>query len=336
MSSESLKTFVDVVRAYVVAGQLPTALHELQNYLSGAAPDLNREVSIYTARYNRLRRDDRMGLLTHSDAQAQENKLVHDILRLLEEVPNQVAPSMSPVGPAKPGIEEQSAEVADVEPETILHLNVLKQVHWIARAVEVSNSVCRLLTPKGLATGFLVAPGILMTNNHVIPDQNVARQSQAEFNYEQDVSGKYLTTYRYRLNPDVFHTSPADKLDYTLVGVAAAAELPPLEKWRHVELNPFADPFPSEHVVIIQHPNGGLKQIALTANVVVQVKTPYLRYTTDTMPGSSGSPVFNDSWQVIAIHHAGVNRKTNQTKSFTNEGILMSAIKADVGEHWPA
>jgi hypothetical protein len=46
---------------------------------------------------------------------------------------------------------------------------------------------------------------------------------------------------------------------------------------------------------------------------------------------------FNDLWQVIAIHHAGgalqVNAKGD--KRFVNEGILMSAIRADAGSLWP-
>ena len=90
-------------------------------------------------------------------------------------------------------------------------------------------------------------------------------------------------------------------------------------------------------MVIVQHSNGGLKQIALTANQVISLWEHRLHYTTDTMPGSSGSPVFNDSWQVIAIHHAGGDLQTNAKgdKRFINEGILMSAIKPDAGNFWP-
>jgi endonuclease G len=90
-------------------------------------------------------------------------------------------------------------------------------------------------------------------------------------------------------------------------------------------------------VTIIQHPNGGLKQIALTANQVVGLWEHRLHYTTDTMPGSSGAPVFNDLWQVIAIHHAGGNLQVNDKgdRRFFNEGILMSAIKLDAGGLWP-
>jgi endonuclease G len=94
---------------------------------------------------------------------------------------------------------------------------------------------------------------------------------------------------------------------------------------------------PGEHVIIIQHPNGGLKQIVLTANQVINLWEHRLYYTTDTMPGSSGSPVFNDLWQVIAIHHAGGDLRMNDKgdRRFINEGILVSAVKSNAGAFWP-
>jgi endonuclease G len=334
MSTESLQSFLNQVRDQIVAGDAQAALDQLQNYLSGVAPKLNNEVSLLASRYNRLRRDQRKGLLNRDAAQAEQNTLENNLLDLLGEIPKHISPAMTPVQPALPKAETWEWP-ATLQPETILHVNVLKQISWIQRAIDVSQSLCRLLTPKGLGTGFLIAPNLLMTNHHVIADADVAKKSQAEFNYQQDVAGNYLPTYRYSLNPAVLHTSPLGELDYTIVGIEPAAGLPPLESWGHVDLNPFADPIPSEHVVIIQHPNGGLKQIALTANQVVEVNKPYLLYTTDTMPGSSGAPVFNDLWQVIAIHHAGSDPKGKGIRRYSNEGILMSAIKADAGSYWP-
>jgi V8-like Glu-specific endopeptidase len=93
-------------------------------------------------------------------------------------------------------------------------------------------------------------------------------------------------------------------------------------------------PRPGEHVNIIQHPEGGPKQIALTANQVVNVFEYRLQYTTDTLPGSSGSPVFTDAWKVVALHQAGGNLLTNQRgdRMFANEGILMSYIMRALGK----
>jgi hypothetical protein len=57
-----------------------------------------------------------------------------------------------------------------------------------------------------------------------------------------------------------------------------------------------------------------------------------LYYSTETMPGSSGSPVFNDLWQVIAIHDTAgppVKASGGGTRH-SNRGILMSAIVRDL------
>ena len=60
-----------------------------------------------------------------------------------------------------------------------------------------------------------------------------------------------------------------------------------------------------------------------------------LQYTTDTMPGSSGSPVFNDEWHVVAIHHAGGDLVKNSQgdKVFANEGMLFKWILEDQSFH---
>lgn len=345
MATSSLDAFLDSIRTQIADDEIQLALDQLESYLRTNAPSLYNEVILHTGRYNRMRRDSRKGLITPEEAAVQQTRIANAVLGLLDELPKKIGVDKAPAGPKA----EISAEVSrnivenvklpdEVNLEYLLGANNLKQLSWIQKGLIASKSVCRILTPNnGLGSGFLIAPNLLMTNNHVIPDENVAAGSFAEFNYEQDAAGNLLPTVRYKLDAGRFHTSPEEKLDYTIVGVAPDAEKPPLEKWGRLALNADADPVPSEHVVIIQHPNGGLKQIVLTANQVVRLWEHRLQYTTDTLPGSSGSPVFNDQWQVIAIHHAGGDLKVNAqgVKRFVNEGILMSAIRADAGELWP-
>ncbi|MEH1781986.1 MAG: trypsin-like peptidase domain-containing protein [Nostoc sp.] len=58
-------------------------------------------------------------------------------------------------------------------------------------------------------------------------------------------------------------------------------------------------------VAIIQHPGGHLKKISIQNNFVAYADNQVLQYTTSTEPGSSGSPVFDDDFQVVGIHHSG-------------------------------
>jgi endonuclease G, mitochondrial len=61
-----------------------------------------------------------------------------------------------------------------------------------------------------------------------------------------------------------------------------------------------------ERANIIQHPGGDPQQVTLRDNQVVKTLEHFIHYEADTQPGSSGSPVFNDQWQLAALHHSGV------------------------------
>lgn len=345
------------VQAFVADGDTDQAIDLLRNFLANRDAKLSDEVVLLAGRHNRARRDHRKGVLSADAFRAERGQIDAALLDLLPEIPRRVDPSLFPIAPAGPtasttasveasrssaeaatgGAAAAPAPKAVVRPEAILGINNLRQIHWIERGVRASRSVCRVLTPGGVGTGFLIAPGVMMTNHHVVDDVSVAQETVVEFNYQQDAGGNFASTVRYSINATYFRTSPMDELDYTIVRIAPHPSKPSLDHWGWLPLNPNADPVPTEHVVIVQHPNGGLKQIVLTANYVTGTAGGrLLRYTTDTMPGSSGSPVFNDQWQVIAIHHAATTVPDGAGgQRHVNEGILMSAIKPHAGAFWP-
>ena len=55
---------------------------------------------------------------------------------------------------------------------------------------------------------------------------------------------------------------------------------------------------------------------------------PFLRYTADTDGGSSGSPCFDDMWNLIGIHQCAlsVERKSGGFKYIANEGVKIGSI----------
>ncbi len=87
-------------------------------------------------------------------------------------------------------------------------------------------------------------------------------------------------------------------------------------------------------VNIIQHPLGGPKRVALRNNKVYDVSYPSIFYFTDTLEGSSGAPVFDDHWRVIALHRASVKERTEyngkKDVGYVNHGIQLHAILADL------
>jgi V8-like Glu-specific endopeptidase len=329
--TDGFATLVVNVRELLAGSEVDQALELLKTMVQATDARRHDTLLLLQSRYNRLIREQRKGVVTRADFQAELNQLVDATAGLLEE------PGRGKEQAKSTGKEATPPEKHSLITQDILGINNLKQISWLQLGLRLASSVCRVLTPGGFGTGFLVGNGFVMTNNHVIPTANVAAQSKVEFNYQEDGSGGYAPTRRYDCESSKFRTS-AD-LDYSLVRVAtpSAEATASLSTWGQLRLNGKADPIPSDHVVIIQHPNGAHKQIVLTANYVLATQQHLLHYTTDTMPGSSGSPVFNDSWQVVAIHHAGgaLHKDTNGNVRYVNEGVLMSAIEKDAGKDWP-
>jgi endonuclease G len=184
----------------------------------------------------------------------------------------------------------------------------------------------------GFGTGSLVSPTLLLTNHHVLPDAGTAAASVIEFNYQDGIDGAPLAAVVHPLDPDRFFLADAER-DFALVAVhATREELAPFGFNRLIEAEGKA--IIGEFVTIVQHPRGEKKQVALRENKIVDIPDRFLHYAADTEPGSSGSPVFNDQWEVVGLHHASVPApKHRDLGGFLNEGIRVSRIIAFVKEH---
>src|SRR5262249_54161171 len=77
-----------------------------------------------------------------------------------------------------------------------------------------------------------------------------------------------------------------------------------------------------EYLTIIQHPNGERKQVCVRENKLLKFEADTLWYATDTLGGSSGSPVFNRFWQVVALHHSGAPRTDTDVNWLTPDGRI--------------
>lgn len=187
-------------------------------------------------------------------------------------------------------------------------------VGFLQKGVDCARAVCRIVTGSSLGTGFLIADGFIMTNNHVIEDQTTASGAMAEFEFAVDTDPISVS-----LRPERFFFTD-ESLDFTIVGcdMPAGLDVNPIPLRR----NP-ATVSRRERVNVIQHPRGRAKEIALHDNHVERVLDTVIKYRTDTEPGSSGSPVFNNDWELVALHHAGVKQSDG---SALNEGVRISAI----------
>ena len=215
--------------------------------------------------------------------------------------------------------------------ERIINQPDLLGVRYLEGGVAAARSVGRIDVrdrPEhldGYGTGSLVSPRLVLTNHHVLPDRDVAAASAIEFNYQDDIQGHELEPQVFAFDPDTFFLADEER-DFALVALKA----PPgaLDQFGS---NPLIEAegkgVIGEYVTIVQHPRGLKKQVALRENKFVDIADPFVHYTTDTEPGSSGSPVFNDQWEVVALHHAGVPAPEHEeTGGYINEGILVRKI----------
>ena len=224
--------------------------------------------------------------------------------------------TFSAVTPARAAPDEGLSLPPDRRAERILGTSDLMEVVFLEVALAVARTVARVRVngPSGIlagfGTGFMVSPRLLLTNNHVLNTADIARVSVAEFGFETHLGeGAARAGLPFRLEPNRFYLSePA--LDFALVAIAPAS-LDGSKQIKDFGFNRLVDNDTDLITVgqfsnIIQHPSGQPKQLAFRQNEVIAKPTDFLHYRTDTAPGSSGAPVFNDQWQVVALHRAGV------------------------------
>lgn len=217
------------------------------------------------------------------------------------------------------------ASDADAYEKIIGKESTLLDIAYLETGLIRAASVARIVLPDGATgTGFLIQNNIVITNNHVIATEDTAADSTIQFNFQRNASGLDLPMTEFKLDPGQgFATSVKEKHDWTAIKIKGDAN----KKWGFLNLaqNSIEK---NQRVSIIQHPNGLHKQIAIHHNYVRYVDENIIQYLTDTLPGSSGSPVFDDNWNLIALHHSGGNIREPGTKriAFRNEGIHINKV----------
>lgn len=199
----------------------------------------------------------------------------------------------------------------------------LIDVAFLRRGAELAPAISRLLvtlpTGKYYGTAFRISEDLLLTNHHVLFDHDagdaVATDVEIWFGYERDLSGRDLAFETVQGRPD---TIVGDKVhDWAVVRVDGAMP----NGVPVIDLSP-GSVEADDRVYIIQHPNGGPKKIGMVHNVVRHVDDTVVQYWTDTEGGSSGAPVFDETWRIIALHH----RWVKVGKEYRNQGQRIERV----------
>jgi hypothetical protein len=234
------------------------------------------------------------------------------------------------------------------------------------RLTAIESQVCRVETPSEYGTGFLLGPDALITNHHVLVDVIEGKHAPEEvtfrFDYKILADGSTLnpgTIFRLPASEWLLHwsasmpsqssgdSSPA--LDYALVRVTGSpgsqpinpgvkgqsgSGLMPPRGWIEIP-----DPAPTlaidDPIFIVEHPEAEPLKLALETKSFVGLfeNDTRMRHRTNTGKGSSGSPCFDDSWNLVALHRGGDLGPVAEW----NEAIPFPAITTRLRESgkWP-
>jgi endonuclease G, mitochondrial len=202
-----------------------------------------------------------------------------------------------------------SRKDVDAHLERVLGQDDTLPTLWLTAGERAADAVALIRQPAP-ATGFLVSDQLLLTNNHVLESPEVAAGAEVLFRYAEDENG-VIAPVKVSCDPDrLFITSPVDKLDYTVVALCDTPTAPGHQLGTIPLISAPGKALVGQPLNVVQHPGGQSRRIAFRNNKLLSIDDDRLLvYETDTRPGSSGSPVFNDRWQLVALHHASEQAK---------------------------
>jgi V8-like Glu-specific endopeptidase len=217
--------------------------------------------------------------------------------------------------------------------------STLLPVNFLALGVVKSKAVAKIEIKVGsssinVGTGFLCKVQdfediFFITNYHVINDKRQIDSTKIIFDFELDIDGNSRASKSFKINKTgPWYCSPNAEYDVCVFKLEASEE--DLKGYGYLDLKEI-EVTKNDFVNIIQHPGGNMKQISLYHNIVTNVNDRVVQYLTDTLKGSSGSPVFNSDWQVVALHHSGGGSKLGEPELPTgiksrNEGIFINNV----------
>ncbi|MEM7307441.1 MAG: serine protease [Planctomycetota bacterium] len=234
--------------------------------------------------------------------------------------------------------------------EKVLGADRYKTLRWYEDGLRCARAVAQVvdLGGNGQGTGFalrgddvhasLAGCWVLLTNAHVLSDDPAEQRGtpaalapdEARVRFENSEE----SDREFPVEELVF-TSPREELDCTIVKLPPDA--PVVERLELSRGLPLVGK--ARRVYVIGHPRGGRLSFSLHDNLLLDHEKPWVHYRAPTEGGSSGSPVFNDTWRLIALHHSGgldLRRLRGKTGTYAaNEGIaiqsILAAVRAELG-----
>lgn len=253
----------------------------------------------------------------------------------LEEYPNEDALMRARAGtplktPRATEPDEWRGPKTVVEYQRLMHgRSTLVPVRYLERGMTRARAIVRIVTDDGgTGTGFLTDTNLLITNYHVLTGRDQARSAVIWFNYEENADQTTAEVTEAKLDLDKFWMADADDdISAWTFSKDMTAD------WGGLALAK-TSVVKGDRVNIIQHPMGAFKQLSVAADLIADVRDDRIQYLTDTQEGSSGAPVFDKYWNLVAVHQAVVREVADGADlgAHRNQGIPVGRLIDKLGK----
>lgn len=188
---------------------------------------------------------------------------------------------------------------------------------WQQRYTIARGRVCLIRrNDQPLGTGFLIGPDRIMTNSHVVDAAIPIQEYNVVFDFRGETAIDSLA--HYTLTYELARSKPRE-YDYAIFRLN---QIPAGNRgWfkaRPYQFNQLREP-----VSLLGHPNGDPLKFSFGVVFDNNSFMGRVAYTANSAPGSSGSPVFSENWELLALHHHGET-------GVNNHGIPMKSILEDL------
>ncbi|WP_420749363.1 trypsin-like serine peptidase [Rhodococcus sp. O3] len=214
---------------------------------------------------------------------------------------------------------------------------------WYRHGLSRCRAVAQVCTPSedGVGTGFVVVgrdlhpdlpERVLVTNGHVVPEGVAAADAVVVFHARDACTDRFRPVRCWWYAP-----SDGAGLDTSVLELDGwPGDVEPLPVAARL---PALEPRPPR-AYLIGHPRGLQQpQFSLQDNIVLDYDDTRVHYRSPTEGGSSGSPVFDDQWRLIGLHHAGgvdIPRLNHKGGTYSaNEAITVGALRAALAHRAP-
>jgi hypothetical protein len=218
---------------------------------------------------------------------------------------------------------------------------------WLDRIGTIERQVCRVeAMDRAFGTGFLVGPDAVLTNWHVVAAaraKGLEAALECRFDYRLLTGGgrdpgvkvgvaeimmeRPASPSERNDKPDEPPVPTEDELDFALLRLVE-----PQAARGHIPLAPPPPLAEDDPIMIVQHPAGDPMDFTLdTSGVIGRVGAGRrLRYRTNTLSGSSGSPCLTMDLDLVALHHLGDPAYGPANSPAYNQGVPIELVRDSI------